>query len=1089
MVNILSASQLTQRLIEYYKTAQPALDTKPGEVARDLFVDGPSLRMAELYSEVSRVSSSQSISKSYGEDLDNLGSNYAVQKQSPGKSSGTAILTFNSLLSDIVVGDGSFIYSRNGLSFRIINSVIINAANESQYKALASAIRTDLDFIGITDQYAIQVVVECSSPGTQGNIAKYSLTSTSIAGISNVTNIVPFSGGSSSENDASYKNRVLSIFSGSNTGTELGFENIIKSNQAVLDAVVITPGDPLMTRDGSIQETDENGDLVLDSNGDPIIISEGTGGKVDIFVYGRRLVENLNSIIYNDKSGRNDPTDSSNDFTLGQIAGDETKTIMKRRYQNVKDGTLPAQPVENILEVLGSSSGTFSPQVIDVYGNSVGNYVLQKDTGTYTGSVWGFDKIHWVSNYISTLEDISRSTYNGQDSLGYTDCDYISELNRTVLVVNENSTVSSTNRSEIQLNHTPVRSITKVLNATTGERYVVSNRNPYGNSGDLNTTGKITISGKNLPSVSDTLQVDYEWEFVHDIYADFYSFNVNDNPRTAVDVVDWGYGNAIRRENAYVSDGYVITTAHKISSVISVNKVVTETATVSINTNGAGLAINGLSKNVTNVVSVKKVSTNGEVYNTNLKDGTFETNRIILPSDTSAIAGDSVNVVYNAFDLFTISGLTGNFKDSTIYLNTNAQSSVSLYDLVEVNYIADVTEFLPSLNLSNLPATKYNNNFIATGLTGTAGYQPYTHAYTSSIPTANLRRTSSKLGLNISGISAPGIITVRGKTSKLIKDVVINCVNSGLKQDLSLAIKKGLGQDLYSTLSSSIKVVRLTSFENVETATSSDDTVTSVLTSYDIIGYSIQENWFNFDETVKDTSLTSTEISLPTTTTNNANYPIIGDKLRVSFYITYDNDYENVSFSTNGTLYTDKSFVYIDSVSISSGFKSGSLTPGALSITPMNQPNAGVRYRVRYNYLAPKNGERISVRYNNNALIGDLTLTLATQRPITCDVVVKSTSSILVDVSATVLVMTEYKDSKVIVGQNVADKIAATINNLGLGKSLHPSDLIPVAYQVPGVDSISITRFNKGNVEGNVSVITSLKNEYIQANNINVSVE
>lgn len=1089
MVNILSASQLTQRLIEYFKTAQPALDTKPGEVARDLFIDGPAIRMAELYGEISRVSTSQSISKSYGEDLDNLGSNYAIPKQSPGKSSGTAILTFNSLFSDIVIGDGSFIYSRNGLAFRVINSTIINAANESQYKALASTVRSDLDFIGITDQYAVQVVVECSSTGTQGNIAKYSLSSTSIPGISNVTNLAPFTGGSSVENDASYKNRVLSIFSGSNTGTSLGFENLIKANQSVLDSVIITPGDPLMTRDGSIQETDENGNLVLDDNGDPIIISEGTGGKVDGFVYGRRLVENLDSYIYNDKSGRNDPTDSSNDFTLGQISGDENKTIMKRRYQNVKAGTLPSQPVENVLEIIGSSSGTFSPQIIDVYGNSTGNYVLQKDTGSYSGSVWGFDKIHWVSNYISTLEDISRSTYNGQDGLGYTDCDYISELNRVVLVSNENSTVSSTNRSEIQLNHTPIRSITKVLNATTGERYVVSNRNPSGNSGDLNTTGKIIISGKNLPAVSDTLQVDYEWDFAHDIYADFYSFNINDNPRTAIDVVDWGYGNAIRRENSYVTDGYIITTTHKISSVISANKVTTENAVVSINTNGIGLCINGLSKNVTNVVSIKKTATNGEVYNTNIKDGTFETNRIILPSDTSAIAGDTVVVVYNAIDLFTVSGLTGNFKDNTIYLNTNAYSLINLYDLVEVNYIADVNEILPSTNLTNLPITKYNNNFIATGIVGVLGYQPYTHSYTSNIPTSNLRRTSSKLALNVSGISAPGVLTVRGTTSKLIKNVVINCVNSGLKQDLSLAIKKGLGLDLYSELPSNIKVVRLTSLENVETATSTDDTIINILTNYDIIGYSIKDNWFNFDETVKDTTLSSTEISLPTTTTNTSNYPIIGDKLRISFYITYDNDYENVSFSTNGTLYTDKSFVYVNSISISSGFKTGALTPGAISINVMNQPTAGNRYRVRYNYLAPKNGERISIRYNNNALIGDLTLSLENERPITCDFVVKSTSSILVDVSATVLVMSEYKDSKVLVGQNVADKIAATINNLGLGKSLHPSDLIPVAYQVPGVDSILITRFNKGNVEGNVSVVNSLRNEYIQANNINVSVQ
>ncbi len=57
-----------------------------------------------------------------------------------------------------------------------------------------------------------------------------------------------------------------------------------------------------------------------------------------------------------------------------------------------------------------------------------------------------------------------------------------------------------------------------------------------------------------------------------------------------------------------------------------------------------------------------------------------------------------------------------------------------------------------------------------------------------------------------------------------------------------------------------------------------------------------------------------------------------------------------------------------------------------------------------------------------------------------------------------------------------------------LGSTINPSDIIPVAYQVSGLDSIIITRFNKSNIAGNASKIVALANEYMQANNIIVNI-
>src|SRR5690606_16392262 len=127
-----------------------------------------------------------------------------------------------------------------------------------------------------------------------------------------------------------------------------------------------------------------------------------------------------------------------------------------------------------------------------------GNYELVRDNGAFGGSPWGFDCLRWISNKISNYtEDKTKTKFNSQDQLLFSDVLKISGARQNIQIINENGKVNPADRSLIQLPHTPITNVTRVVNITTGERYVVVNQNPQG-SGLINTTGVIKISGSSL---------------------------------------------------------------------------------------------------------------------------------------------------------------------------------------------------------------------------------------------------------------------------------------------------------------------------------------------------------------------------------------------------------------------------------------------------------------------------------------------------------------------------------------------------------------------------------------------------------------
>lgn len=1352
MTVIRSADEIILNMVELLKVIQPNLDTKVGTVARDLFVELPASQLSLLYDELSNVSNLQSLRVVSGTDLDNLLSNYGLTRKVAAKSSGLALFTFSSLPSAVAINKGDLVFSSSGISFIVSNGVSVNPANSNLYRSIATKFKNDLDFLNITDPFAVEVTVQATTPGSAGNISKYGLLRTTIPSVSNVTNIFPFSGGSNQEDDASFRNRGLSIFSGSSTGTALGYRNAALTDSNVLDALVIEPGDPLMTRDGSV--------VVKNSDGTFTITSEGTGNKVDIIILGTNLLEYTDSFIYRDKSNNNDPTNTKNVFILGQIAGDENKTINRRRIDDINNGVLPAQPVEDILEVTGSSSGAnFLPKSVDSLGRVSGNYELIKDTGDFAGSPFGFDKFAWINNQINFSEDRIKSKFNGQDNVTFTDVLEIPQIQQNVQISNENSTVSSGDKSIIQLLHLPSTNVTRVFNVNTGERYIVTNQNIDG-TGSVNSTGRIRISGNTLPSTSDILQVDYTWVVDFDPFVDYDGKIITSNPREANDSIDWGLSNAVRNETitfALNEDNsfYTGSLTHPVSVLLSANQFNQADGSVSKVTTGnfsgrLSVVLSALVNPVDVVDAIKLQNSTLEIFNTIDADGVVQSERvivgseirynstIILPSDTPTVDGDLVTVYFNTADVFTVGTSVGNFTANQVTVPASNFTTLNNSVVLRVTYLANIQDAL-TVNVINLPTSRSGNSFINntnTGFTNNSisntikrenqtiqlngsnqliitlsvsasdfvinknsiisvvnlsngkeiwntdnvgtvstndanlytltltGFnspevgdnvvvlynaidvkrtQPFTFAsnvvrktvqplqfnpvsgkfsvklqnftndtvsfsiidpktnlviasgtgaltagdltatlsggvlifdsieeillkkvqiknssspnnngiydissinvntnvitlttvldnvnsgqisvirlldnkelWNSSgtidlannsliLPTNiianendtvivlvfvadNLRQAPSKLAITVADqINNSGIITVSGNTITKIKEIVFTAINNGLKQNIAEAVRQSLKLSSAATIPSNIKLARITKLEKVSTTTGGE--ILSIDTSYDILGSVIQDNSFYANEMVDNDTLSNLEFVLPSTSQNLNNEPVIGDKLRITCYYTTSSDTESLSFTRNGTLYTNKLFAFINKVFVSSGFSSTSVR---FIISYFNQPATGSRYKAFYNYLAPKQNERITIRFNNNKLISDTTFIIEDNRPINADVLVKAAKQLFVDLTMNVVIKSEFSTSSATVLQNLKDKLTNAINTNVLGDTLDASDLVTVAQSIDGIDRARVIYFNENGHTGQVLSIIANKDQYFVANNVVVNTE
>jgi len=1087
-----SFNEIVSIMMEQLKLVQPNLDTKTGTVSRDLFIDIPADQLEKLYKLISIISDKQSPDTAIASDLDRYAANYGLTRRYGSPALGVAIFTINSIFSDIQIPNGSIVTSKSGVNFRTVGNYLFSSSEKGRHAATASRIRKSLQIAGISDKYAIEVPIQASRPGSPGNVSSYQITNHNLDFEIKVINLSSSSGGSDGESDSQFRTRVSSLFSGANTGTALGYKNAVLSLNGISDALVVEPGNSLMLRDGT--------EIIEINDGTKRIISSGTGGKVDIYVLGRQLVEVAESFIFTDSSGVGATNDERNDYILGQGSLDQTLTSEERRLSAISSGNLPLQPVSNLVTISGSSSGVLSPKLTSSTGIVSGNYELIKDTNPDTGgSPFCFDKIHFISGSKTvSAESIVKRSFNAISRLNYTDVKDIDSIYSDIIISSENSNVSVADKSIIYTLHKPILSVSSIQNKTTGEYYTVELLETNTDTG-LNDSGTFKISGKNLPNQSDILSVSYTWRKYFDKYIDYngYSLRSKDS-ETSIDSIDWGYSNFIREESSTIErsddeNSYIVNISNDISRISSLFLQVVETSTIQSIVFGAApksAIVITLAAEITNINRI--TNTLGmEIFNTSKSDGYFSGTTIVLPSDSPAIVGDSVIVYFNKVELYNIENTDASFFNSTI--NLPSDSVLDLNGLTDIifdaytggievfaSYYANLEILVTKYALSAIPITGSESSSSLSDsslLSIDPSIQPVVFEYNDSlVVTDYIRYCPTQLLMELTDSNRSGKIRLTGNTlTRASFDLTYGVDASGLTFELSSYIK-----NLFSVaaLDSSYYVARV---DEVFVMGDSGEK----LYSFDTLGYQILNNKFDVGFSSSYLGLLPTKFTLLSNQANSAIPLSSGSKISVKLLIAKENDSEDVYFSTNGQIYSSKTYATITKISIASGFRgpTGNII-GNLALFVGNQPPTNNVFYADYNFLAPKEGERISIRYNLNRLILDATNGVENVRPIAADVLVKEASELLVDISGQILINDNQIQNTDFIVQNAADEISKALSTNILGPTVDYSDIISAAAKVSGVDSVNISLFNISGSTGRKSFIRALDNQTINPGNI-----
>lgn len=530
--------------IESLRVTLPDMSTTPVSVTREALINPASAQIAAIFDAAQRISTLQNIFEATDIDLDNLATSYGLTRRTGTAATGIIYVDLTQLNSrpSIEVRAGTIIGTAGGgdASFATVGDYNFTATNRSSYEATAASIRAQLDSLGLQSvTMAAAIPIIATSTGSSTNVGAYTLNTIASGSIRTVVNVTSTSGGTDDEDDGTLRGRIVAIFTGNSVGTSASLLTAALSVPGVTSGFIVLPGDSLMTRDGTIRDSDGT------------LIQAGTGRSTDIYIQGTVLNSNTDRLVFVQNDGQN-ILSVNNTVRLGRSNG----------------STFGFLPIFAMTSVVGQESGaTFTQGVatLDDEGNILieGSYALIKDidadsymivenlvtrerklatylnpTSTrysivdrfapsdYANSALSEDSIVFLKSVVPIEDEVlTRGEFNGADQLRFANVTSIQsvyeDLNITD-VIQVSIFEEIPGGIAIQLNHAPIREIVEIRNTRLGIAYTADIVDA--------DRGTIALTGRVPPRAGDYLTVQYIWRKK-------YKQGLNFAP--AGDLIDW----------------------------------------------------------------------------------------------------------------------------------------------------------------------------------------------------------------------------------------------------------------------------------------------------------------------------------------------------------------------------------------------------------------------------------------------------------------------------------------------------------------------------------------------------------------------
>lgn len=246
---IRTLSQIITDAINFLAERKPNIATFVGTVTRDVVIESPAQEFEKINQELERTQKLQSLtfaSDMTTEELNALAANFGLTRLLGTQATGTVtfqIRNFTISSSEITIPVGTLITTIDTedspqIAFATTTPLVFTPALAPTF------------FNPVTGLFEQTTTIIAEAVGASGNVAAGTITSlsSSVPGIDSVVNNIATTGGTDVETNTDFASRITIKLSGNNVGTRTGIISLVKEDENVKDAIVVTPDDPELLR-------------------------------------------------------------------------------------------------------------------------------------------------------------------------------------------------------------------------------------------------------------------------------------------------------------------------------------------------------------------------------------------------------------------------------------------------------------------------------------------------------------------------------------------------------------------------------------------------------------------------------------------------------------------------------------------------------------------------------------------------------------------------------------------------------------------------------------------------------------------------